>query len=622
VTPFLVPFIKRKGGKSMNNERKIAAVYIRVSTEDQAREGFSLGEQKEKLLQLCAFKGYEVFKVYEDAGISAKDMEHRPAFQEMLQDMRNGKINYIVAYKLDRVTRSVRDLEELILELEKYNCYLVCDRDDVNTSTANGRFFVRMLTVLSQLEIEIVSERTKFGLNGAIKSSHLPGPAPLGYKKDGNKKTIVDETTKPIIERIFKMYLEGKSFQQISNIFNEEKLLNPKKWKDTTIQKIIDNKIYMGDYEQYKRIAKKENKEPVIYMNVVEPIISRAIWEECQRQKEVNQRTYTRDRVYLFFQKIKCPICGRIMKCKGSGGTKRKYMYYTCEHCHINFNESHVEKLLKNFIYDLLEYDMAVKKFFLPILEDKNSKIDTNSIDKEIRSLEKQRDRIKQAYIKGIVEMDDFKEDYKLIEDKLANLEGKKLDLINLETFNYSPHELLAERDLEREKMIRLDTLNSLLKSKWNDMDKTEKQEFISKFIDTIEIKKDDKGNLILEKINFRNGFIKELIRFYDAGIFDVAVPVMINSNEEIIKGSRMSKDELNKYLNKMNEYFETSFYEMYEKIDDETNEIILEYQPKIDEKIIRFVALNNSNNFPISREDIKDKYGIVSYKTNKLLEN
>jgi hypothetical protein len=122
VTPFLVPFIKRKGGKSMNNERKIAAVYIRVSTEDQAREGFSLGEQKEKLLQLCAFKEYEVFKVYEDAGISAKDMEHRPAFQEMLKDMRDGKINYIVAYKLDRVTRSVRDLEELISQLEKYNC--------------------------------------------------------------------------------------------------------------------------------------------------------------------------------------------------------------------------------------------------------------------------------------------------------------------------------------------------------------------------------------------------------------------------------------------------------------------------------------------------------------------
>lgn len=70
---------------------------------------------------------------------------------------------------------------------------------------------------------------TEFGLNGAIKSGHLPGVLPLGYKKDSNKKTIIDETTKPVIERIFKMYLEGKSFQQISNIFNGEELLKSKK---------------------------------------------------------------------------------------------------------------------------------------------------------------------------------------------------------------------------------------------------------------------------------------------------------------------------------------------------------------------------------------------------------
>ena len=606
----------------MDNERKIAGVYIRVSTEDQAREGFSLGEQEEKLLALCKFKDLEVYKVYKDAGISAKDMEHRPQFQEMLKDMKDGKINYIVAYKLDRITRSVRDLEELISVLEQYNCFLLCDRDDVNTSTANGRFFVRMLTVLSQLEIEIVSERTKFGLNGAIKSGHIPGQRPFGYKSADDKKMIIDNATRPYVEKIFDMYLEGKSFQQIANYFEENNIYPKKKWKDTTIQKIIDNKIYMGDYEQYKRIGKQENLEPIVYMNVVEPIISRAKWEECQRQKERNQRTYTRDRIYTFFQRLKCPNCSRIMKCKGSGGTKRKYMYYTCEHCHINFNENHVELLLKDFIYDLLEYDMAVKKFFLPVLEDKTNNIDTSTIDKEIRELQKQRDRIKQAYIKGIVEIDDFKEDYKLIEDKLANLETKKLELINLENFNYSPHELLAERDLEKEKMIRLDTLNSLLKSKWNVMDKSEKQEFISKFIDTIEIKKDNKGNLILEKINFRNGFVNQLLKFYDVGIFDVAVPVMINNEENYIKGSRMNEEQLNKYLSKMNEHFETSFYEMYENVDTETNEITFEYQPKIDEKIIRFVALTNTNGFPILKENIKDRYGIVSYKPNKLLEN
>ena len=605
----------------MDNERKVAGVYIRVSTEDQAREGFSLGEQEEKLLQLCKFKELEVYKVYKDAGISAKDMEHRPQFQEMLKDMKEGKLNYIVAYKLDRITRSVRDLEELISVLEQYNCFLLCDRDDVNTSTANGRFFVRMLTVLSQLEIEIVSERTKFGLNGAIKSGHIPGQRPFGYKSAEDKRMVIDNATRPYVEKIFDMYLEGKSFQQIANYFKENNIYPKKNWKDTTIQKIIDNKIYMGDYEQYKRIGKQENLEPIVYMNVVEPIISRAKWEECQRQKERNQRTYTRDRIYTFFQRLKRPNCSRIMKCKGSGGTKRKYMYYTCEHCRINFNEDHVECLLRDFIYDLLEYDMAVKNFFLPVLGDKTN-IDTTSIDKEIRDLEKQRNRIKNLYIKGIVEIDDFKEDYKLIEDKLANLESKKLELVNLETFNYSPHELLAERDLEKEKMIRLDTLNSVLKTKWNGMDKSEKQEFISKFIDTIEIKKDSKGNLILEKINFRNGFIRQLVKFYDAGIFDVAVPVMVGNKEKCIKGGRMNEEQLDKYLSKMNEHFETSFYEMYETIDEETNEVILEYQPKDNEKIIRFVAISLKEKFPITVDNVKDKYGIISYKTNKLLEN
>lgn len=571
----------------MNNERIIAAVYIRVSTEDQAREGFSLGEQKEKLLQLCAFKEYELFKVYEDAGISAKDMEHRPAFQEMLQDMRDGKINYIVAYKLDRVTRSVRDLEELI----------------------------------SQLEIEIVSERTKFGLNGAIKSSHLPGPAPLGYKKDGNKKTIVDETTKPIIERIFKMYLEGKSFQQISNIFNEEKLLNPKKWKDTTIQKIIDNKIYMGDYEQYKRIAKKENKEPVIYMNVVEPIISRAMWEECQRQKEVNQRTYTRDKVYLFFQKIKCHTCGRIMKCKGSGGKKKKYMYYNCEKCHLNYREDKIEECLMQFIYDLVEYDMAVKKYFLPILAD-HKPTKTDDIDKDIKQLIKQKERIKKAYMSGIVEIEDFSEDYKLIEEKLEILEQKKSELLNLDNISFTPQQLMADRDIERETMIRLDTLNDVVKTNWESKTKDEKQEFISKFIESVILIKDKNNELRIDKINFRKSYINNLMKFLDKGILDVLVPVEINGKEEFIIGCpNISNEQVQKYLDRLNESYETKMYQLYENIDEDTDNIIGEFTPKKDEKIIRIVPISSTEiktKSIINKEDIETKYGIVTYNPNK----
>ena len=569
------------------------------------------------MLQLCKFKELEVYKVYKDAGISAKDMEHRPQFQAMLQDMKEGKINYIVAYKLDRITRSVRDLEELISVLEQYNSFLLCDRDDVNTSTANGRFFVRMLTVLSQLEIEIVSERTKFGLNGAIKSGHIPGQRPFGYTKSEDKKMIIDNATRPYVEKIFDMYLEGKSFQQIANYFKENNIYPKKKWRDTTISKIIDNRIYMGDYEQYKRIGKKNNIEPIVYMNVVEPIISRAMWEECQRQKEINQRTYTRDRIYTFFQRLKCPKCGRIMKCKGSGGKKRKYMYYTCEKCHINYREDKIEDLLKNFIYDLLEYDMAVKKYFLPILADKK-RTNTDKIDMEIKKLENQRKRIKDAYLKEIVELEDFEEDYKLIESKIVLLEKEKLDILDLNNETFSPHELMANRDIEREKMIRLDTLNPLLVSGWESKSKEDKQEFISKFIENIVLIKDSNNELYVEKINFRSCFIQQLLKFYDAGIFDVAIPVDIGGKEDMIIGGVMNDEQLDKYLTRMNNYFETSFYEMYQSNDSTTDNIICEYQPKENEKIIRFVALRNTPTFPIQKEDIMDRYGIISYNQNQ----
>ena len=408
----LIPFLgafKSKGGNFVNmneeknvvtkEQRNIAGIYIRVSTEDQAREGFSLGEQQEKLEQLCKYKDYKIFKIYKDAGISAKDMSHRPAFQQMLQDMRAGKINYIVAYKLDRVTRSVRDLEVLISDLETHHCYLVCDRDDVNTFTANGRFFVRMLTVLSQLEIEIVSERTKFGLTGAIKSGHIPGPCPLGYKRDESKKMIIDETTKDIIIRIFNMYLEGKSYQTIANILNQENVLSPKRWDDSTVEKMINNKIYVGDYERFKRVAKEQGIEPVIYPNVIEPIIPRAMFEDVQRQKEINQRAFCRDRVYIFMQKLKCPNCGKTMTCKGAGGKKKKYMYYHCTDCKLYLREDLIEEQVMPLIMNLIEYDMTVKKYFAPVLADKKEK-NTDKLDKEISTLKNQKKQNKRSIFK------------------------------------------------------------------------------------------------------------------------------------------------------------------------------------------------------------------------------
>ena len=158
----------------MDDVKKIAGLYIRVSTEDQVREGFSLPEQEKRLRTMCEYKGYEIYKVYKDAGISAKTGNHRPAFDELLQDIKDKKCNTIVVLKLDRLSRSVYDMEHIMKFLEENEAYLDCANDDINTTTANCKLVTRLLTSVSQNEIERTSERTKIGLAGAIQAGQLP----------------------------------------------------------------------------------------------------------------------------------------------------------------------------------------------------------------------------------------------------------------------------------------------------------------------------------------------------------------------------------------------------------------------------------------------------------------
>ena len=205
------------------NKKVIVGLYPRVSTEDQSRFGHSLDEQECRMKQLCEFKNYEIFKVYREEGVSAKNT-NRPKFQEMIEDVKQGKINKIIIFKLDRLTRSVYDIEKLMKFVNDNDCDIDCMADESNTTTSNGRMVMRIMTSVSQNEIEKCSERTKFGMVGAIKAGHIPNKCPLGFKRN-NKKLVPDPLTKDIVIRVFDLYLEGKSYQTIANIYNEEKVL-------------------------------------------------------------------------------------------------------------------------------------------------------------------------------------------------------------------------------------------------------------------------------------------------------------------------------------------------------------------------------------------------------------
>ena len=469
---------------------------------------------------------------------------------------------------------------------------------------------MRMLTVLSQLEIEIVSERTKFGLTGAIKSGHIPNRCPLGYKREG-KKMIIDETTKDIVVRIFNMYLEGKSYQTIANILNEEQVptSTKAKWKDSTIEKMINNKIYMGDYERFKRVGKEQGKEPVVYRDVVEPIISREQFYEVQVQKEKNQRAFCRDRVYIFMQKIICPKCGKIMTCKGAGGKKKKYMYYHCTECKLYYREDLIEQVTMPLIMDLIEYDMTVKQYFFPVLADKKEK-NTEKLDKEIANLKNQKNRIKEAYIKGIVEVNDFSEDYRVIEEKLNLLEEKRIQSIDLNKQTFSPQQIMADRDVEKEKLIRSNKFQDMLMSSWNNKTKEEKQEFISKFIENITIEKNEKGYYNLVNIKFRSNFLEQICKIISYGMFDFAFPCKKGKKETTISTTiQMDKKELQEYMDRLNDYYEVSYYEL-----DRLDEPKKGYQKKyysIDEtnengeKLFKLVEIiTDDKSFPIQKDN------------------
>ncbi len=496
----------------MNNEKKVAGLYIRVSTEDQAREGFSLPEQEKRLRAMCEYKGYEIYKVYKDAGISAKTGNSRPGFEELLQDIRDKKCNTIVVLKLDRLTRSVFDWEKIIRFLEENDAYLDCANDDINTTNANGKMISRILTSVSQNEIERTSERTKFGMVGAIKEGHIPHKAPFGYKHE-NKKLIPDEATKDQVIRIFNLYYQGNSYQTISNLYNKEKVFGKTNWKDSTILKIIENPIYKGDF-----IHGKRTKNPTYYEDVVEPIISKELWEECQVQKKKNSRNYKRNEDYLFLQKLKCPHCNRILAGKA---TRKKngsiYYYYYCHDCKLNIKETDIEKEFDNFIEDIQEYDSVVNQTLLPMIKTKLNNPKEKLI-KELKEQNQKAERIRKAYINGSFTIEEYDIEKEIVDKTIKELEFKIRDCDMCNELRFTPEDILIKRDL--------DYINQLVYPKeyeehtymWKDYTREEKSDLIMRYVDNVELTLCGKNRVKIGEVFFRESMCKPCNDLYDAG--------------------------------------------------------------------------------------------------------
>jgi site-specific DNA recombinase len=537
--------------------KKIAGIYIRVSTEDQAREGFSLPEQESKLRALCQYKGYEIYKVYQDAGISAKTGNKRPAFEELLQDIIDKKVNTMVALKLDRVTRSVADWEKILTFLEDNDAFIDCANDEVNTTSANGKMLTRILTSVSQQEIERTSERTKDGLAGAIKAGHIPHKAPLGYKHV-DKTLIPDPLTKDVVIEIFNLYHQGKSYYNISTILNDEQALGKTNWRDSSIVNILANEVYKGDFVHGKR-----TKHPTYYKNVVEPLVSEEFWEECQVQKKRNAKAYKRNQDYIFLQKLKCPKCGRIL---GGKATRKRngniYYYYYCHDCRLNIKEHAIETYIDNMMDNLCEYDSVVNQFFLPMIRNKETE-DLKELQFQRKEQDEKLDRIREAYINKAFTLAEYNKEKAKIDSNIKNLENgiKNNQVIN--ELKFTPEDILLKRDIDYINSLSYPDKYKELTKSWKDYDRLQKADLIMRYIDEVELENDSTHKFKVKTIKFRESITKPFNELWRAGFMDKKIPCLYEQTPGVVRVSQyLDKDKVKEELDRLRLFYEVNYYE------------------------------------------------------------
>ena len=200
-------------------------IYVRVSTEEQAINGFSVRAQIEKLKSYCVIKEWKIFDIYIDEGISGKNINERPSLLKLIDDIKNNNINNVLVYKIDRLTRSTKDLIDLIDLFNNYNCSFNSLTESIDTQSSTGRMFIKIIGIFAEFERETIVERVKFGLERKVKEGYTIANKNIsfGYKKNkGQKIQTIDNNNSQIVKEIFELFLKGHSYSEIAKIINNK----------------------------------------------------------------------------------------------------------------------------------------------------------------------------------------------------------------------------------------------------------------------------------------------------------------------------------------------------------------------------------------------------------------
>lgn len=438
----------------------MTGIYIRVSTQEQTN-GYSIDEQKQRLQAYCAAMGWE-YRFFTDPGFSGGNTE-RPGLTELITEVENKRLNRVIVYKLDRLSRSQLDTLFLIERVFlRNNCDFVSLTENFDTSSPFGRAMIGILAVFAQLEREQIKERMTMGREARAKEGkwHGCGNSPIGYDYI-NGELIINTDEAIQVKEVFHLCKMGKSRTEIANILNRDHTTKYGKWSAQRVKDVLINPLYAGYIQTVKGT----------YKGIQQPIIAESEFSKISSIVKADVESLSSKRQQsLLGGIIFCAKCGSRYSATSTpnnyGGPQ--YRYYKClgrcgakSHRQTEIDNNVIEYFKKlRFDPDLLK---AHQK---PIKEEKNA------LEAEIKRLSGQKERLVHLYSGGVVPFDDVKRKISEIDTEIAKLSeklSKNAEILSKnEKFQQisdypSPYEALTRATEERKRLILHQLIEKIL---------------------------------------------------------------------------------------------------------------------------------------------------------------
>lgn len=320
---------------------KIVLGYSRVSSEEQAAHGISIDAQRNILEGYAAMTSQQI-RIYEDAGYSGKNT-NRPALQQLLTVCRSGSVSAVVVWKLDRLSRSLRDTLTIIEDVfQPAGITLVSVTESIDTSTPSGRMMLNLLASFAQLEREQDSDRVVMAHKHLARDcKYLGGHVPLGYCVDTDKHYQLDPVTAPIVRRVFEMYLSRSGYAPILEYLNSFSLPGTRKtpFGKSDLKFLLKNEIYSGTYVRRMGADPRHritSPETIRVPGGVPALLTQEEWQRVCTLRSQSERAaaiYNTRRVYPLSGLVYCASCGALMPLNYGGKDRDGSVqrYYTCK---------------------------------------------------------------------------------------------------------------------------------------------------------------------------------------------------------------------------------------------------------------------------------------------------